>query len=182
MGRNNLSQELTYCFFFHWIHLFQCVCPQAILSRRMKPSHLTNHYVINPVISNWKSFFSNMTFCQVNRQLCNSFLCSNGHVQASACLPFLYQQQCLKTVIEVITVIQPSSNLPRKSVMGWNDGGLLQFLSTLKWLLATVAGGVLNAGTLNSCVAAVEPAAPPCSALQSRMQCFLPLLRFKQWR
>lgn len=160
----------------------KCVCPLATLFHRMKANHLTNNYGINPVISN-KELFSNMTFCQVNRQLCNSFLWRNGHVQASASFPFHYQQWCLKTVIEVITVIQTSSHLPRKSMMSLNDRKLVQFLCcTLKWLLSTVAGSDQHGHVKFLCGRADELAAPPCSALQSRMQCVLPLLCFKQQR
>lgn len=90
------------------------------------------NYRMNTVISN-KEPFGNVILCQVNRRLCNSFLCRNGHAHACACFAFHYQQWCLKTWIAMITVTQTSSHLPRVSA-SLNDGGLSQFLHTLFWL------------------------------------------------
>lgn len=101
-------------------------------------------------------------------------------IQASACFPFHYQQRCLKTVIKVITVIQTSSPLPRKSMMSLNDRELLQFLRTLNRLRSGSWQRDQHQHIKFLCGGAVELAATPCSTLQSRMQCFLPLLRRKQ--
>lgn len=134
----------------------------------MSHKRLTNNHGNNPVNLQNSSVFSNFPFCQVNRRfrLCNFFLCSNEHVEA--CFPFLHQRWGLKTT--VIAVVETSSNVAAEH---WDEFELLQLLSTTE-MVWSFSGSVINVGTLNSCVAAVERAAPPSSAFQSRMQRFHP--------
>lgn len=74
-----------------------------------------------------------------------------------------------KSLIEVITVTQPPSHLPRRSVVSLTDGGLLHFFGH-----SEKAGSVINRGGR-----AAELAAPPCScsSLKDAMFSVLALLQ-----
>lgn len=121
------GDHIIILFFLQWIHLL-CFNVFVLWLSFHKEWKSVIWQIVVALIQSFQ--IKSFSVIRLFRQLCNSFLCSNGHVQAFACFSFLHQQQCLKTVIEVITIRQTSSNLPLKSMLSLNDKSFSQFFST----------------------------------------------------